>query len=86
MGEHGPGRLDRDEQRSFDEPVAFDGCQANRDYAFRTLEAAKNAGADVLCLCDTNGGSPTERVANMVADGLDRMGYRFFAAQPGMLF
>ena len=25
-------------------------------------------------------------LANMVADGLDRMGYRFFAANPGMLF
>lgn len=52
----------------YDAEHFFDGCQANRDYAFRTLEAAREAGADVLCLCDTNGGSPTDRVASMVAE------------------
>src|SRR5262245_18667241 len=52
----------------YDAEHFFDGCQANHDYAFRTLEAAHAAGADVLCLCDTNGGSPTDRVAKMVAE------------------
>ena len=33
-----------------------------------TLEAAKNAGADVLCLCDTNGGTHAERLAEIVAE------------------
>eukprot|EP00850_Spirogloea_muscicola_P004811 SM000021S06444 [mRNA] locus=s21:280246:286425:+ [translate_table: standard] len=35
----------------------FDGFAANRKYALRCLEEAAKAGADVLVLCDTNGGS-----------------------------
>eukprot|EP00850_Spirogloea_muscicola_P007365 SM000037S13500 [mRNA] locus=s37:223014:229194:- [translate_table: standard] len=35
----------------------FDGFAANRKYALRCLEVAAKAGADVLVLCDTNGGS-----------------------------
>ena len=37
-------------------------------FALRTLEAAKNAGADVLCLCDTNGGTLTGRLVEIVAE------------------
>src|SRR4029079_16065488 len=33
----------------------------------RTLEAAAQSGADVLCLCDTNGGTPTPRIGELVA-------------------
>src|SRR5689334_2328275 len=52
----------------YDAEHFFDGYAADRDYALRTLEAAKTAGADVLCLCDTNGGSGTARVQTLVAD------------------
>ncbi len=41
----------------FDAEHFFDGYKANADYAFASLEAAADAGADVLCLCDTNGGT-----------------------------
>ncbi len=41
----------------FDAEHFFDGYKANAEYALKTLEAAANAGADVLCLCDTNGGT-----------------------------
>ena len=41
----------------FDAEHFFDGYQANPDYALQTLEAAALAGADTLCLCDTNGGT-----------------------------
>ena len=45
----------------FDAEHFFDGYRANPDYAMETLKAAAQSGADVLCLCDTNGGSyPTE--------------------------
>ena len=44
----------------YDAEHFFDGYIHNREYALQTLEAAKNAGADVLCLCDTNGGTLTE--------------------------
>ncbi|MGA2714118.1 MAG: citramalate synthase [Bryobacteraceae bacterium] len=52
----------------YDAEHFFDGYIHNRDFALRTLEAAKLAGADVLCLCDTNGGTLTEFLAQIVAD------------------
>ncbi|HVV47336.1 MAG TPA: citramalate synthase [Bryobacteraceae bacterium] len=52
----------------YDAEHFFDGYIHNRDFALRTLEAAKSAGADVLCLCDTNGGTLTDFLAQIVAD------------------
>ena len=52
----------------YDAEHFFDGYIQNRDFAIRTLEAAKRAGADVLCLCDTNGGTLTDFLAEIVAD------------------
>ncbi len=46
----------------FDAEHFFDGYKANPAYAMQTLEAAVNAGADVLCLCDTNGGTFPDEV------------------------
>lgn len=39
----------------FDAEHFFDGYAANPEYALKALECAAGAGADVLCLCDTNG-------------------------------
>src|SRR3954452_2738243 len=52
----------------YDAEHFFDGYLANSEYALRTLEAAKRAGADVLCLCDTNGGTLPQRLAEIVSD------------------
>jgi 2-isopropylmalate synthase len=41
----------------FDAEHFFDGFKANKKYALACLKAAEKAGADVLCLCDTNGGT-----------------------------
>ena len=41
----------------FDAEHFFDGFNANSSYTLRTLEAAAEAGADCLVLCDTNGGT-----------------------------
>ena len=41
----------------YDAEHFFDGYSANPAFALRTLETAKRAGASVLCLCDTNGGT-----------------------------
>src|SRR6185503_3402659 len=41
----------------FDAEHFFDGWSANPEYALACLAAAAEAGADVLCLCDTRGGS-----------------------------
>ena len=40
----------------YDAEHFFDGYKANPGYAMQTLQAAADAGADCLCLCDTNGG------------------------------
>jgi 2-isopropylmalate synthase len=52
----------------YDAEHFFDGYINNRDFALRTLEAAKMAGADVLCLCDTNGGTLPNFLGQIVAD------------------
>jgi 2-isopropylmalate synthase len=52
----------------YDAEHFFDGYNANPGYALKTLEAAKNAGADVLCLCDTNGGTLPMRLSEIVAE------------------
>jgi 2-isopropylmalate synthase len=51
----------------YDAEHFFDGFSANSDYALRTLEAAQRAGADVLCLCDTNGGTLPQRLLEIVS-------------------
>lgn len=52
----------------YDAEHFFDGYLANPAFALRTLEAAKRAGADVLTLCDTNGGTLPLRLAEIVQD------------------
>ncbi len=46
----------------------FDGYRANRDYAFEVLRTAYDAGAEVIALCDTNGGMLPGWVADVVHD------------------
>jgi 2-isopropylmalate synthase len=48
----------------------FDGYLANRDYALQVVAAAAEAGADVVVLCDTNGGMLPHQVEEVVADTL----------------
>src|SRR5437763_2670222 len=52
----------------YDAEHFFDGYINNPDYALKTLEAAQRAGADVLCLCDTNGGTLTGRLVEIIAE------------------
>ena len=54
----------------------FDGYRANRDYAFEVLRTAYEAGAEVIALCDTNGGMLPDWVADVVADTVERTGVR----------
>ncbi|HEX5272744.1 MAG TPA: citramalate synthase, partial [Gemmataceae bacterium] len=51
----------------YDAEHFFDGYRANPEYALETLRAAESAGASVVILCDTNGGSLPEQVAERVA-------------------
>jgi 2-isopropylmalate synthase len=51
----------------YDAEHFFDAFSADADYAISTLRAADGAGATVLVLCDTNGGTMPELVADAVA-------------------
>jgi 2-isopropylmalate synthase len=48
---------DQGKEVIYDAEHFFDGYKSNERYALRTLQAAKDGGADCLVLCDTNGGS-----------------------------
>jgi 2-isopropylmalate synthase len=52
----------------YDAEHFFDGYAANPDYAMQTLAAAAEAGADVLVLCDTNGGVLPSAIAAAVTE------------------
>jgi 2-isopropylmalate synthase len=52
----------------YDAEHFFDGYQADPGYALQTLGAAVEAGADVLVLCDTNGGSLPSTVASVITE------------------
>src|SRR6185436_15341823 len=47
----------------FDAEHFFDGYRSNPEYALACLQAAAQAGATLLCLCDTRGGSLPTTVA-----------------------
>lgn len=51
----------------YDAEHCFDGWRQNPDYAMQTWQAAVEAGADMICMCDTNGGSLPEQIAAAVA-------------------
>lgn len=54
----------------------FDGYRANRDYALEVLRTAYDAGAEVVTLCDTNGGMLPGWIADVVHDVVDTTGVR----------
>jgi 2-isopropylmalate synthase len=51
----------------YDAEHFFDGYTHNPEYALSTIRAAADAGADVICLCDTNGGTLPGRLSEIVA-------------------
>ena len=57
----------RGREAIFDAEHFFDGYRANGGYAMKALEAAVEAGAGCVVLCDTNGGSLPGAVAEAVA-------------------
>lgn len=49
----------------YDAEHCFDGYKDDREYALKCLQAAEEAGADYLVLCDTNGGTLPSEVAQI---------------------
>ncbi|MDR3553017.1 MAG: citramalate synthase, partial [Clostridia bacterium] len=60
----------------FDAEHFFDGCLVNERYAFAALDAAAQAGADTLCLCDTNGAAYPTGVFARTQQAVKRFGDR----------
>ncbi len=54
----------------------FDGYRDNRAYALEVLRTAAEAGAEVVALCDTNGGMLPAWVSDVVQDVIDTTGVR----------
>ena len=52
----------------YDAEHFFDGYIADREYALETLRTAQRAGADVIVLCDTNGGRLPMEVARIFSE------------------
>lgn len=57
----------------YDAEHFFDGYKHNPEYAVKTLQTAQGAGADILVLCDTNGGSLPEEVAGIISELQDQI-------------
>ena len=64
---------ERGKEVVFDGEHFFDGYRLDPEYALSTLAAAADAGADCVVLCDTNGGSLPEDVAEIVARVAERV-------------
>ena len=51
----------------------FDGWQADRDYTLKVIQTAAQAGARMIVLCDTNGGSMPEEIAKATEEVVDAL-------------
>lgn len=57
----------------YDAEHGFDGFKDDPDYALATWQAAEKAGADVIVLCDTNGGSLPNEIAAITAQARGKL-------------
>ena len=58
----------------FDAEHFFDGYKSNEKYALETLNAAKEAGATTIVLCDTNGGSLPDEIKDITSIVIKEIG------------
>ncbi len=59
---------ERGKEVIFDGEHFFDGWKDDREFALAALNAAVRGGADLVCLCDTNGGTFPEDAARITAE------------------
>ena len=60
----------------YDAEHAFDGFKDNPEYALSTWQAAEKAGADLVVLCDTNGGSLPGEIARITKEARTKLSCR----------
>ena len=66
--------VERGRELIYDAEHFFDGYAADAGYALATLRAARDAGARTLVLCDTNGGTLTGRLLEVLAEAQAALG------------
>jgi 2-isopropylmalate synthase len=57
----------------YDAEHSFDGYKDAPDYALATWQAAEKAGADCICLCDTNGGCLPGEIGRITSDAVRKL-------------
>ncbi|QJA06181.1 citramalate synthase [Thermosulfurimonas marina] len=62
------------EKLFYDAEHFFDGFKEDPDYALETLKRAREAGADVLVLCDTNGGTLPHEIVEIIREVKKHLG------------
>ncbi len=62
----------------YDAEHFFDGYRANPAYALKTLKAAREAGAELIILCDTNGGALPWEIKAIAEDAQKKVGLTEF--------
>ncbi|AKL98546.1 citramalate synthase [Endomicrobium proavitum] len=55
----------------FDAEHFFDGYKNNKNYALASVKAASDAGADIVCLCETNGGMLPSDISKITAQTVE---------------
>ena len=65
---------ERGKEVVYDAEHFFDGHKDSPEHAVATLRAARDAGADLLVLCDTNGGSLPHEIHGITAEMVKRFG------------
>ena len=57
----------------YDAEHFFDGWKANPEYAAKTIQAAAEAGASIIVMCDTNGGALPEEIAALTREAAGKV-------------
>ncbi len=57
----------------YDAEHFFDGYKQNSSYAMETIKAAQEGGADMIVLCDTNGGSMPKEIEQIMAEAVPNL-------------
>ena len=58
----------------YDAEHFFDSYKEDPEYSLKTIQAAHNAGADLVVLCDTNGGTLPEEIQSGVSAAIQTLG------------
>lgn len=58
----------------YDAEHFFDSCKEDPEYSRHTIQAAHEAGADLIVLCDTNGGAMPEEIERITRDAIGALG------------